>query len=392
MSAKSLARHWGLDSSVVFLNHGSFGACPTQVLEAQTALRRRLEAEPVRFFQHELEGLLDEARESLAHFLGATGDVLVYVPNATSGVNAVVRSLHFEPGDEILITDHAYNACRNAVEFVAARSGAVVVVANVPFPVHDPADITAAIVAAATARTRLALIDHITSPTALVFPIADIVRALASRGIDTLVDGAHAPGMVPLDLEDLGAAYYTGNCHKWLCAPKGAGFLHVRSDRQAGIVPTTISHGANSSRRDRPRFQLLFGWVGTADPTPYLAVPAAVEFMAALNPEGWPGVMAHNHKLAVAARTEVGTMLGVPSSTPDHMLGSMATIPLSDDPSPPTESGMNPLQRRLFARHGIEVPIVIWPAPPGRMIRLSAQLYNDPGEYRILADALRAEL
>src|SRR6266550_3303752 len=242
-----LARFWTLDPAVAFLNHGSFGACPRPVLEAQQRLRERLERQPVRFF----------------------------VPNATTAVNAVLRSLALAPGDQLLVTDHAYNACRNVLDFVAAAARAEVVVVPVPFPLASADAVVEAVVARATPRTRLALLDHVTSPTGLVLPIERLVRELAGRGVDTLVDGAHAPGMLPLDLGALGAAYYAGNCHKWLCAPKGAGFLHVRRDRQGGVRPVVISHGANNPRTDRSRLLLEFDWTGSHDPTPYLCVPEA---------------------------------------------------------------------------------------------------------------------
>src|SRR5438477_4263646 len=223
---------WMLDEKTIFLNHGSFGSCPRPVLEYQRALRERMERQPIQFLARELEGLLDEARGELAQFLGAAAEDLVFVPNATAGVNTVLRSLRFERDDELLVTDHEYNACRNALDSVAQFWGARVTVARVPFPLRTEEEIVEAVLGAATPRTRLALLDHVTSQTGLVFPIERLVMGLAERGIDTVVDGAHAPGMLPLDLRGIGAAYYTGNCHKWLCTPKGSGFLHVRRDRQ----------------------------------------------------------------------------------------------------------------------------------------------------------------
>jgi len=235
------ARHFALDPEVLFLNHGSFGACPRTILEKQSELRLRLEREPVLFLSRELEKLLDGARAELGAFAGADPDDLALVKNASTGVSTVVRSLDLQPGDELLTTSHAYNACHNALR-AQERRGVKVVSADVPFPIRSPSQVVEAVLAQATPRTKLALVDHVTSPTGLVFPVAEIVRALDARGIDSLVDGAHVPGMLPLDLRALSPAYYTGNCHKWLCTPKGCAFLFVRRDRQERIVPLTISH------------------------------------------------------------------------------------------------------------------------------------------------------
>jgi isopenicillin-N epimerase len=378
---------------VSFLNHGSFGACPGEVLRYQAALREEMEAAPVRFLSRELDDRLDAARVALAAFVGADPDDLAFVTNATSGVNAVLRSLVFSPGDELLITDHAYNACRNALEFVAGRAGARVVVAKVPFPVTSPLEIVDAVMARVTPQTRLALLDHVTSPTALVLPIERLITELAGRGVEVLVDGAHAPGMVPLDLRALGATYYSGNCHKWLCAPKGSAFLWVRRDRQPDIRPLTISHGANVTRPGRSRFRLEFDWTGTSDPTAWLTVPKAIDYLGSLVPGGWPALMARNHALALEARRLLGTAVGTPPSCPDEMIGSLASVRLPDGPT--TEIAWrrpDPLQRRLFDGWGIEVPVISWPAAPHRLVRVSAQLYNSRDHYARLAEALGKEL
>ncbi len=383
---------WTLDPAITFLNHGSFGACPRVVLDAQAELRREIEREPVDFFIRRLGPRLDAARDEVAAFLGADPQDLVFVRNATSGVAAVVGSLALEPGDELLATDHGYNACQNAVARLAARAGARVVVARLPFPVTDPAEVTGAILRAVTPRTRLALVDHVTSPTGLVLPVADIVRALRERGVDTLVDGAHAPGMLDLHLDRLGAAYYTGNFHKWVCAPKGAAMLWVRRDRHAHLHPAVISHGYNS-RRPRPRFHEEFDWTGTDDPTPWLTVPLALRTVAAMLPGGWPEVRARCHALALRGRQILADALHVAPPAPASMIGTLAALELP--PGPLTQSyalDVLPLQQALFDRHAIEVPIVPWPRPPARLVRISAFLHNHEDEYRRLADALRVEL
>ncbi len=385
---------WTLDPEVTFLNHGSFGACPRPVLEAQAELRARLERQPVQFMARELEGRLDEARAALAAFVGAVPGDVAFVPNATSGVNAVLRSLVFAPGDELLTTDHAYNACKNALHFVAERSGAAVVVAKVPFPIDGPDAVVEAVLARVTPRTRLALLDHVTSPTGLVWPIAALVQALAERGVETLVDGAHAVAMLPLDVSAIGAAYYTGNCHKWLCAPKTAGFLHVRRDLQALVHPLAISHGARLQRADRSRFLLEFDWTGTVDPTAYLTVPVAIRVLGAFFPGGWPALRDHNRDLALAGRRLLCDALGVAEPAPVSMIGSLAAVPLPDGSPEPPASALycDPLQDALREEAGIEVPIVPWPAAPRRLIRISAAGYNTIADYERLAVALPALL
>lgn len=404
-----LAAHWALDPAVTFLNHGSFGACPRAVLEAQRAWRDRLEAQPVQFLARDLNRLLADARGALGDFLTADPDDLAFVVNATAAVNAILRSLRFEPGDELLATDHEYNATLNVLRHVAERDGARVAIARIPFPVPSEDAVVDAIVGGVTARTRLALVSHVTSPTAVAFPIERIVRELADRGVTTLVDGAHAPGMLPVDLERIGAAWYVGNLHKWICAPKGSAFLHARRDHQPGLRPPTISHGANQLLGDgagsTSRYRAEFDWQGTLDPSPWLAVPDAIRFVGGLLPGGWPEVMARNHQLAVRSRTVVAPVLGADpaTETPAAMLGSMAALALP--PSGPlamrgagsSPLDTDPLQARLVREHGIEVPIYPWPVPaaespdpPRRLIRISAALHNGPDDADRLAAALAA--
>jgi isopenicillin-N epimerase len=380
-----LSRHWMLDPAVVFLNHGSFGACPIPVLQVQQQWRDRLERQPLKFLGREIEALLEDALDHLGQFIGADPQDLAFIPNATTGVNAVLRSLSWQPGDELLTTNHEYNACRNALDYVAERSGATVVVAHVPFPIASPQQVTEAVLAQVSPRTRLLLIDHVTSQTGLIVPLADLIQRLQPLGIDTLVDGAHAPGMVPLDLAQLGATYYTGNAHKWLCAPKGAAFLYVQRDHQAQIRPLTISHGANSPRRDRSRFQLEFGWMGTDDPSAYLTVPTAIHWMGNLLPGGWPEVYRRNRELAIAARHCLCQALQVKPPCPEEMLGALAVVPLPDG------DGLS-LYDALWSAYQIEVPIIPWGSETGRLVRISAQLYNQLAQYDYLANALVKQL
>ncbi|WP_448573915.1 aminotransferase class V-fold PLP-dependent enzyme [Trichothermofontia sp.] len=382
------ARHWLLDPAIAFLNHGSFGACPTGVLHAQQALRSRIEQQPVQFFARDLEPLLDAARDSLAQFVGAAPTDLVFVPNATTGINTVLRSLcdpahpdRLRPGDELLTTDHEYNASRNSLEFAAAWSGAKVVVVPMPFPIARAEQAIGAVLDHLSPRTRLVLLDHVTSQTGLVLPIAPLVQACRARGIATLIDGAHAPGMVALDLQSLGATYYTGNCHKWLCAPKGAAFLYAQSDQHRWLRPLIISHGANSPRHDRSRFWLEFDWTGTADFTPYLCVPTAIAAIAALLPGGWPEIYQRNRTLALRARDYLCQVWDIPAPAPDDLVGAMVSLPL------PSRLPAD-VYDRLWQDFKIEVPIIPWQAPYPRLIRLSAQLYNRLSQYEYLADVL----
>jgi isopenicillin-N epimerase len=391
---------WALRPDLVFLNHGSFGACPRAVLAVQADLRTELEANPVAFLGRALEARLDQARARLADFLGSDPADLAFVPNATAGVASVLRSLRFAPGDEVVTTDHEYNAALNMARFAAARDGARVVVARIPLPTTGPDEVAQRILGVVGPRTRLVLVSHVTSPTALIFPVERLVATLEGRGIPVLVDGAHGPGMLPLDLSALGASFYAGNLHKWVCAPKGAAFLHVRRDRQAAIRPLAISHGANDPRPGRTTFRKEFDWTGTADPTPFLAVPAAIDAVGGMVAGGWATVMDRNRDLAARARRTLAAVGGAPVLAPETMLGSMAAIELPPDRgfSARGPADPDPLQARLLETAAIEVPIHAWPRDPvpgerrRRLLRVSAHLHNDVGEYGHLAEALRVLL
>jgi isopenicillin-N epimerase len=409
------ADRWQLDPELAFLNHGSFGATPRVVLEHQAELRERMERDPIRFLDAELPGRLDIARERVGAFLNADPNDLVFQANATSGVNVVLRSLGptLRPGDELLTTDHEYNATLNAMDFVAKAAGARMVVARVPFPIASPDQVVDAVVRCVTDRTRLAMFSWITSASALIFPAEPLARALSARGVDVLVDAAHVPGMLPIDLRalgDAGVTYLAANGHKWLCSPKGAAVLWVRRDRQALVRPLVISHGTNAplAESGRSRFQGEFDWPGTPDPTPYLCLPEALDFGAGLLPGGWPALMARNHALALAGRAIVEAGLGETVHdrlAPDEMLGAMVTLPLPEsiepranlaavDDDPDVTLATDPLHDELLEADRIQVPVFAWPARPSlgrarRYLRISAQVYNDAADYHRLADALR---
>lgn len=383
-------RHWSLASRTVFLNHGSFGACPKRILELQAKLRREMEAEPVQFLWRRYEEQLDPARAELARFVGASPQDIVFISNATTGVNAVVRSLKLRRGDELLTTAHDYNACRNVLVEVTRRAGAKLVITQIPFPIHSAEEVVEAILPAVTPRTRVAMIDHVTSNTALVFPLARIIRELEKRGVDTLVDGAHAPGMLPLNLTRLRPAYYTGNLHKWVCAPKGAAFLWARGDRQADLQPAVISHGNNRPRPGHSGFQDRFDWAGTLDPTPWFCVGEAIRRLGRLLPGGWRELRKRNHELAVRARRLLCERLKVGPPSPENMLGSMAAIPLPERFQGAPRSGkIDSEQLRLYDEFGIEVPFFRIGNPERRYFRISTHIYNTLAECEYLAEALQ---
>ena len=391
---------WDLDPTITFLNHGSYGACPRPVLEFQRALIAELEAEPVRFLSREFEPRLDAAREAVAAFLNADPEGLVVVPNATTGVASVLVSLRLRPGDELLTTDHEYNATLNALAGVAERAKARVVRAEIRLPIRHPEEAVEAILAHVSPRTRIALVSHITSPSGLILPIETIVRELDRLGVDTLVDAAHAPGMVPVDIAALGAAYWTGNGHKWLCGPKGAGVLFVRADRRSGIEPLVTSHGRNDPRTDRPPLWKLFDWQGTGDPSAFLSLPEAIRVVGGLDPGGWPAHMAANRRLVIEARRILDDRLGLEPIAPESMIGSMASIalPAGVATGGGDEVGAAGLVGALVDEDRIEVPVGPFPVmaardpgvpPRATLLRISAQRYNEPADYERLADALQ---
>jgi isopenicillin-N epimerase len=390
-------KHWGLNPRIDFLNHGSFGACPTEVLKVQQDWIGQLESDPIEFLAPERSLLprLDLVRAKIAQLINAPASDLALIRNATDGVNAVLRSFPFDPGDEVLVTNHGYNACNNAVQYAAARCGANMVVAQLPFPLRSKTEVLDAVAAALTTRTRLVLIDHVTSPTGLVLPVQDVVRWCHDASIRVMIDGAHAPGMLPVDLSRIGADYYVGNHHKWLCAPKTSGFLAVAPEWQSEVRPTTISHGANSDHRASTRFYTEFNWTGTFDPSPLLSVPAAIDFISNLYPQkpdqtGLETLMTNNRSLALAGRDALLNRLNVDEPAPSEMIGSLATVPLPQG-NRLSAAEADALRNRLFVDHRIEVPVVRL-SDGQTCVRISAQAYNSLEQYERLGDAIKASL
>ena len=389
----ALAKHWTLDPNCVFLNHGSFGATPNFIIEEQRKWQDLLENEPVLFYEKLAIDLMKDVRDSLAEMLNCNAEDLALIENATSGVNTVLRSLRFNPGDEILVPDHAYQACRNTIDYVSERWGAKVITCNIPFPI-DNADVAYdAIMAKVSEKTVLAMIDTVTSPTGLLMPFEKLVRDLEDKGVKVLVDAAHGIGMIPLNLDKMGASFTTSNCHKWLCAPKGTAFLHVRKDLQEMIHPLTISHGMTFPLGDTTRFRHEFDWTGTRDFSGHCSIPSTIQGVGNLVEGGWPAIMKHNHDLAIKGRNILCEKLGINPPCPDEMISCIATLILPNQSSggiPLHEP--DPLHEILLEKYGIQIPVWSWHSPKGRFIRISAQLYNHIDEYKYLAEALAREL
>jgi isopenicillin-N epimerase len=372
----SVRDQWVLDPSVAFLNHGSFGACPRPVLEAQAELREEMERQPVQFLWRRLSGLIAGTRNRTAEFLKADPAGLAFVANATMGVATVLATTRLRPGDEVVMTDHSYPAVRNSAQRTCAAQGATLVVQHVPLPLGAPQGVADLLVAGITPRTKLVIVDHVTSPTAAIFPVRRVVEACRSKGVQVLVDAAHVPGMLDVDLGELAPDFWTGNFHKWACAPKGAAVLYVAPEHRDQVRPLVTSHGYGGSFHDE------FDWTGTADPTPYLSIPAALDFMESL---GWERLRHHNHALVERGRRVLAEALGTEMQVPEGSFGSMAIVALPDGIGA-TKEEAQAIQASLYETEHIEVPFGPW--NDTCYIRLSAQVYNAPAEYERLAHVL----
>ena len=383
------SKHWFLDEETIFLNHGSFGATPKIVLEEQRRWQLLVEKDPVKFFEERAPEALINSRKAIANLVNCDYNDLALIENATSGVNTILRSLNFEKGDEIIVPNHAYQACRNTIDYVAKKSGAVVIVCEIPFPISEKQIIIDNIMQCVTEKTKLAMIDTVTSPTGLLMPFKELVDLLESKGINVLLDAAHGIGMIPLDLENIGASFVTSNCHKWLFSPKGAAFLHVRKDLQHLIQPLVISHGMTIPLGNSTRFRHEFDWTGTRDISALCTIPFIIEEIPKLVDMSWNEIMNHNNKLVIEGRKIICEKLGISPPCSDDMISSIATIKIS----PEGIKGIDlhepdPLHLELLEKYNIQVPVWHWPNPEGRYIRISAQVYNSKKEYEYLADIL----
>jgi isopenicillin-N epimerase len=360
----------------VFLNHGSFGACPRPVFETYQRWQRELEAQPVELLGRRLTDLLAEARTELAAYLGASADDLVFVPNATHGTNIVARSLRLGPGDEVLATDHEYGAADRTWRYICGLTGATYVRVPIALPLESDDEAVEQFWSVVTSKTRVIFLSHITSPTAVILPVAEICRRAHAAGILTLVDGAHAPGQIDLSLDDIGADFYTGNCHKWLCAPKGSGFLHARPDAQALLEPLVVSWGWESEKPGVSPFIDYFSWTGTDDPSAYLSAGAAIDFQ---KQHDWQAARRACHDMAVWARKELCALVGLPELCPADRFAQMFAVELP-------AGSIERLGSRLWDDYRIEMPLVKW---AGReFIRVSIQVYNSVEDVLRLRSAL----
>ena len=366
-----------LDPTIVFLNHGSFGACPKPVFDTYQRWQRELERDPVNFIQRRLPDLLESVREQVAQFAGTSAGRLVFVPNATYAINVVARSIDLQQGDEVLATNHEYGAVNNTWRFVCERRGAQYAQAEIELPVRDADAIVEAIWSRVTDRTRVLCVSHVAAPTALTLPIRTLCRKAREAGITTVIDGAHAPGQIDLALDELGADYYAGNAHKWLCAPKGAAFLYARQGPDSLLEPLVVSHGWSNAHSDS-RLQDLFGWTGTIDPSSYLSIPAAIDFQET---NGWQAVREACHDLASHARRMIQELTELESLCPDscewYSQMFTARMPQRFD---------RELRDRLWEQFRIEVPVFRW--NEHSMIRVSVQAYNSPQDVDRLLAAL----
>ena len=376
---------------ITMLNNGSYGLTPAVVRDAQIELQRRLEEDPVRFFKADLEDYNDDTRRAIGAFTRTDPAHIALVPNGTFAVATVLNNLDLSPGDEILVTDHEYMATFNELTKVCRETGAKVVVAKIPFPEVSPEQVVDAVVSGMSERTRIVLISHITSASALVMPVKEIVAAAKERGILTFLDGAHTPGQIDLNIGELDPTWYAASCHKWLACPKGTGFIYASPNQHSGFKPMVLSCRVHETRPERAAYLCDFDYTGTNDYTGNMVIPVAIEHMGAQLPGGWAQLRQRNHDLAIRGAELICSLLGSEQRVPESMIGTMVSIPIPGTCEPSTLLGEG-LWDRLYLNHGIQAPVWDLPGVCDRMVRVSAQLFNTIEDYERLAEALVVEL
>lgn len=388
----SLAENWALDASIVYLNHGSFGATPKRVLEKQAAIQKLCEYEAIDFFVEKLQGLVDESKQYLAEFVGTDTNNIVFVNNTTEGVNTILNSITTHAGDEWLITNHNYGACINALKHYAKRNSCKVNIANIPYPVFSPQEIIDSVCNAITPNTKLALIDYVTSASAIIFPVKEIIQLLKAKGIKVLIDAAHAPGMIDFNIEKLQPDFFVANCHKWICSPKGSAFMYVAPEHQSQIFPLVISHFNDSALGSKAHWANQFMFSGTRDYSAFISVKDALQIMPEIAETDWDGIRARNHELVWLAANKIAGVFGLELPCKEEMVGTICNIPMPDGQKPERSFNTNTrLKKDLMEKYRIEVPIFIFPNAPKQWLRISAQLYNSMEQYDYLINCLKKE-
>jgi isopenicillin-N epimerase len=379
---RNLRRHFLLKRGVIFLNHGSFGATPKPVFQVYQRWQWELEGQPVEFLGRRFTGLMRTARRSLAEYINTSAENLIYTPNVTVSVNIVARSLNLGPGDEVLTTDHEYGACDRTWRFLSKERGFDYKNRPIPLPLESPEDFINALWKGVTPKTKVIFLSHITSPTAMIFPITEVCARARREGILTLIDGAHAPGQLALDMHEIGADFYGGNLHKWLCAPKGAGFLYARPEAQELLKPLIVSWGYESETPSGSSFIDLHEWTGTRDYSAYLSVPSAIEFQAE---HDWDHVRIDCHEMVCDVQKKICNLTRLsPLNNNDSLFGQFVSIPLPDD------TDIIKLKERQYKKYRIEVPLIQWNGR--KLLRVSIQGYNTKRDAKALLRALQSLL
>ena len=375
-----LKNQFFLDPEIIFLNHGSFGACAKPVYENLLVWQKKLEEEPVKFFEDIIFDALKKSREALAAYINCSADDLVYFSNPTTAVNAVARSLRLEPGDEVLSTNHIYGALDRSWKYICADKNARFVKAKIPFPIQSKQEFRDCLLSSVTDRTKVIFLSHITSMTAMIFPVEEIIEYAKERNILTIIDGAHVPGHIPLDINKLDADIYTGACHKWMCTPKGVSYLYVKKEFQENVHPLVVSWGWESENPGPSKFLDWHEWQGTRDMSAFLTIPVAIKF---LNKHNWLKLGRRCRKQVVRTRNEFLDMLSIPPPCPDSWLGQMASIPLPIDDA-------DLFKNIILKKYKIQVPVFKW--EDITLLRFSIQFYNTKSDLDRLLAAVKEML